>query len=117
MKKLFKDILAIDGVTGILLFSHQGRVIFQELVLPCKENPEQRDWRSLTTVIKNVSEADFIYENSRIYIKNSAAGHIMVLMELFTPVAMVRLSCDMVVPALKKKAGGSKGFMNFFKWK
>ncbi len=116
MKEIFKDILAIDGVSGVLLFSRQGRVVFQEMVLPLSENPEQRDWKSLTTVIKNVTEADFIYENGRIYIRNSAAGHLLVLMELFTSVAMVRLSCDMIMPALNKQAHGSKGIRSFFKW-
>lgn len=116
MKEIFKDILAIDGVSGILLFSHQGRVVFQELVLPLSENPERRDWKSLTTVIKDMNEVDFIYENSRIYIRNSTAGHLLVLMELFTSIAMVRLSCDMALPVLNKKDNGSRGIMSFFKW-
>ena len=116
MKEIFKNILAIEGVSGVLLFSPQGRVVFQELVLPLSENPERQDWRSLTTVIKDVVEADFIYENSRVYIRKSAAGHLLVLMELFTPVSVVRLSCDMVLPALNKKSGASKGILNFFKW-
>ncbi len=116
MKEIFKDILAIEGVSGILLFSSQGRIVFKEFAIPLSKNPERQDWKPLINTIKNVKEADFIYENNRVHIRKSAAGYLLVLMELFTPAAMVRLTCEMALPALNKLTDDSKGIKKFFKW-
>ncbi len=117
MKQLFKDIIAIDGVKGILLFSTEGRLHFHELNYPFHENPTRQDWSFLTSMMKDVREADLIYENSRFYLRSTTAGYLLVVMERATPISLVRLSCDMAIPALKKQAVAPKGIMRFFKRK
>ena len=117
MNHFFKDIIAIDGVKGILLFSPEGRLHFQELNYPFHEDPARQDWSFVPLMMKNIREADLVYENSRFYLRSTAAGCLLVVMERTTPISLVRLSCDMAIPALKKQAGVSKGIMRFFKRK
>ena len=114
MKNLFKDILKTDEVEGIMLFSFDGKLIFKELLSPVAEGVEKGDWwRLIIESMKNVSEADLVFEKCQIYMRKTAAGFLIVLMGIFAPVAMVRLNCDILAPSLKKASSSRLG--GFFK--
>jgi len=108
MSDLFYDILNTKGVKGILLFSFSGDIIFKEFISPVDEKPENLDWRFFIKSLEGMRETDLVFEKGRIYIRRSEIGYLVVLMALFVPTAMVRLNCDIVLPALRQQKSGKK---------
>jgi hypothetical protein len=116
MRELFKDILRTDGVSGVMLFSFKGDLIFKELKSSVSEGPEGRDWSFFIESLEGMRETDLVFEKGRIYIRKSEIGYIVVLMALFVPIAMIRLNCDILLPSLKPSKPAKK-FGRFFKKK
>ncbi|MDP3283929.1 MAG: hypothetical protein Q8M56_05840 [Desulfobacterales bacterium] len=114
MKELFNDILGVEGIKGIVLFSTQGEVIFKTFLSSISEDPETRDWALFLDSINKVRESDLIFEDGRIYIRKTELGFLVILMSSSAPVALVRLNCDVLLPSLKP-AKTSKGLGRFFK--
>jgi len=117
MKKLFKDILNMEDINGIMLFSFKGELIFKLFLSPLAEEPENKDWWGLfIRSLNGIKEADLIFEKSKFYIRKTEIGYLIILMGIFVPTAMVRLNCDMVLPALKRMKI-SKRVKSIFKMK
>ena len=116
MRELFNDILRTDGVSGVMLFSFKGDLIFKEFRSSVREEPEGLDWSFFIESLEGMRETDLVFEKGRIYIRKSEMGYIVILMALFVPIAMIRLNCDILLPALKKSKSGKK-FGRFFKKK
>jgi hypothetical protein len=114
MKELFKDILNVEGMKGVVLFSHTGDVLYKEFLSAVPEDPETRDWALFFETINKVRESDLVFENGRIYIRKNELGFLVVLMSSFAPMALVRLNCDVLLPSLKP-VKTSKGIGRFFK--
>ncbi len=117
MKELFEDILEIDSVEGVILVSFDGEVVFRGFVREIIENAEKNPkmlWAVLVDALNGIREVDAVFENRRLYIRRTDSGYFMVIMEIYAPIAMVRLHSDILVPKLKKKKA-SKGLMGFFK--
>ena len=114
MRELFNDILKIDGVSGIMLFSFKGDLLFKEFGSSMKEKPEVRDWRFFIESLEGMRETDLVFEKGRIYIRKTGIGYIVILMALFVPIAMIRLNCDIILPSLMPAKSGKK-FGRLFK--
>jgi hypothetical protein len=114
MRELFEDIVKIDGVKGVLVLSPAGRILFQHLTGKLSENSEDRDWRFLVDSIRNMREIDLVYENGRLYIRKTEIGFLVIVTGLEVPIAMVRLNCDIILPAMQTFKT-SKGLRRFFK--
>jgi len=108
MLDLFHDILNTDGVRGVLLFSFSGDIIFKEFISSVDIRPENPNWRLFIESLEGMRETDLVFEKGRIYIRRSEIGYLVVLMALFVPIAMVRLNCDILLPALKRQKSGIK---------
>lgn len=108
MRDLFDDLLNTKGVKGILLFSFSGNILFKEFTSPVDERLENMDWRFFLDSLEGMRETDLLFEKGRIYIRRSEIGYLVVWMALFVPTAMVRLNCDIVLPALKQEKSGKK---------
>ncbi len=109
MKELFKDILALEDVRGVVVSSLEGEILFTEPSLEI-DNSLPLFIRALGTV----READLIFEKSRIYVRRTDMGHLVILLGLFASGAMLRLHVDMVLPSLKDRGKG-KGLRSFFR--
>ena len=116
MRELFNNILRTDGVSGVMLFSFKGDLIFKEFRTSVREEPEGRDWSFFIESLEGMRETDLVFENGRIYIRKTEIGYIVILMALFVPIAMIRLNCDILLPSLKPSKTGKK-FGRFFKKK
>ena len=116
MKEMFQDIIKMDGVNGVLLLSFEGSVLFENYAEAGTHPPRGRDWLGLISAFDGAREADVIFEDARIYVRRSEIGYLMVLISSTMPVAMLRLNCDILLPALKPSQG-SKGLKRFFKKK
>ena len=103
MKKLFNDILDMEDVNGIMLFSFKGELIYKLFLSPLPEEPENKDWWGLfISSLNGVKEADLVFEKCKFYIRKTEMGYLIILMGIFVPTAMVRLNCDMLLPALNQ---------------
>ena len=114
MKELFTDILSMKGVKGALLVSFQGEIIFKEFPSPLPVKPETQDWRQLIHSLDGIRETDLVYEKGRLYIRQTELGYLLIFMGYFVSTAMLRLNCDILLPALKP-VKTTRGLKRFFK--
>lgn len=112
MKSLFNDILKMDGVKGAILFSASGEVRFQEGPI-FGESGSDGPWVGFLETLQGIREAELVFEQGKLYIRQTASGFLLLVMDSFVSMAMTRLSCDSLLPALKKM-NASKGWMGFF---
>jgi len=115
MKDLFADILEIDDVQGVMFLSFDGKLLFKEFGSHPAEEIENKNWDSFISVLNGVREVEMIFENNRLYIKRAGSGYIVIVMGSFAPVAMVRLNCNIILPALDQIKKKPKGFGRFFR--
>ena len=115
MKDLFKEILTMEDIYGVLLLSPDGETIFKEFKVPVsKENELDTSLYRIVKSFNGVREADLLLEKARIYIRKSTTSYLIVLMGSFASAAMVRLSCDMILPSLSDAKAG-KALRQIFK--
>ena len=117
MKEIFNDILTIEDVEGVMLFSFEGELVFKEFMSPLLDESENMDlWGIFIASLKGVREADLVFEKARLYVRKTSLGYVIILMGVFAPIAMVRLNCDILLPSLKTTAK-TKGWRSLFKKK
>ncbi|MBW1704929.1 MAG: hypothetical protein JRJ86_07140 [Deltaproteobacteria bacterium] len=117
LKELFNDILSIEDVEGVMLFSFEGELVFKEVLSPLVDESDNMESLGLFIAsLKGIREADLVFEKARLYVRKTSSGYVMILMGVFAPIAMVRLNCDILLPSLKKVAT-TKGWRNLFKKK
>jgi hypothetical protein len=119
MQQYFNDLLATDGVLGLMLLSFKGEMLY-------KADPSQLlQTRSvdeiavqLTDALTDaVQEADMVFSRRRVYLRRTPVGPLLIILTLGAPIAMVRLHCDTLIPTLKppKRASGLKRLLG--KWR
>jgi hypothetical protein len=109
MQALFKDIIKMDGVYGLVFFSREGRVLFESIDPHWISLPQGfRDADKLLPVLQKLREADFVYENGRVYVRATERGYLLVIMGPLVSIAMVKLNCDIILPQLKTDKPGGK---------
>jgi len=114
MDEVFSDILEMDDVEGVMLVSFEGELLLKKFVVFPEQDPDGfAFWPELVKALGDVREADLVYENKRLYIRRNKLGYLLVLLGHFAQVAKLRLNCDVLVPALEKKAE-SKGKRRLF---
>lgn len=114
MEEVFSDILDMEDIEGIMLVSFEGEFLFKKFLVAPPADPEGIGvWPALVGALDDVREADFVYDDKRFYIRRTKFGYLLVLLGHFAQVAKLRLNCDVLLPALEKKAE-SKGKRHFF---
>ena len=112
MEELFKDILEINGVQSVILLDDTGKVIYESMH-DLRHGAKQRytNWKRFLDCLDNVREADFLFDKGRIYIRHTDKGFVLICMQSFASIAMVKLNCDILLPQLKsgRTAKGLKG--------
>ena len=114
MKELFKDILELDGVKGVILLSFEGQIRIKSFLDSIPEDLDSKNWAMFIKNLSGVRETDLVFEEGRLYIRRSELGYVLIWTSLFTPMAMLRLNCDIVLPLLKP-VKSSKSITRFFK--
>lgn len=117
MKTQLQEILEIDKILGVMFFSFHGEKLFEKFTSAAMQiMAPDNDWPRIIRSLEDVSEADFMYESKRLYFRKANIGYLLVIMETDAPAAMVRLSCDTILPTLKAgKMSRVKGLFNRFK--
>jgi hypothetical protein len=108
MREVFKDLLAVDGVRGVVFFTPSGERVFEEFIIGGSEPAAVSDWYALVASLGKAREADLVFERGRVYVRRTADG------VLIAPCAVIRLNCDILLPALKEQRS-TKGIKRFFK--
>ncbi|MBN1931302.1 MAG: hypothetical protein JW786_06800 [Desulfobacterales bacterium] len=119
MRKLFNDILVMEQVNGVMLISFEGQFIFKEFLSSIAESVDLENpswWSCIIDSLSGIKEAEMVFTNKRLYIRKTNIGYLMILMGIFAPIAMMRLNCDMLIPALNQ-AKANKGLKRLFKKK
>lgn len=117
MQELFKDILDIDQVRGVIFISFAGDTIYNEFRSGSSGALGQKNWSSFATALSETLEAEIIYDRCMLYILKAETGFLIVVMDKSAPIAMVRLNCAIIQPALTGKKGTSRGLGRFFRRK
>jgi len=104
----------MDDIKGVVVFGQDGAVLFHEFL-----QASGTDLKNLTRLarvpeLSKAREVEFLYEHDRLYLRRLSGGLIIVWMGVFAPMAMVRLSCDVLIPTLEKSLS-SKGWLRFLK--
>ncbi|MBS3809601.1 MAG: hypothetical protein KGY38_05565 [Desulfobacterales bacterium] len=113
MKDIFKDILGIEGVHGVIVLDTEGGVLLSRFS-PDYRKEESRiskmSWDSLIRELAGITEAEFVFDRRRIYVRKVQHGFFMAVLDDLAPVSMVRLNCEILQPSLDRlKPGGRIG--------
>ena len=115
MERLFKDIIGIRGVKGIMLFTPDGDLAFRYFVDPWHFEPEVKEWWGLFIyTLDGIREAELVFEHDLLYIRRMRDGYLFVLASNAAPTAMIRLNTEILLSA-EAEGNGQKGLMRFFK--
>lgn len=115
MEKLFKEIMDIYEVHGLVLLSSEGKVLYQTF----KRNRTTGDydvfnWIYLAESLGNFREANLVFEKGRFYIRRIETGYLMVSMKENVSMPIIKLNCDTIIPQLSQ-IKAKKGLFGFFK--
>ena len=114
MRELFDDILSIEDIRGLVLFSFSGDLLFKNFNHADGAEIDMRLLSRFIDALGGIREADLIFTKGRLYVRRTESGYLFIIMGLLVPMAMLRLQCDVILPSLtpaKKK----KGISRFFK--
>ena len=114
---ILNDILKVQDVTAVILVGGDGRpmassVTGSDFDLQAVEGGH---WSAMSHTFNGFKEAEFVYENHRIFIKKAPAGLLVVVMGRFAPIAMVRLKCDVALARLAAPKSRFKGLTGLFR--
>jgi hypothetical protein len=116
MTELFEQILSIEDVQKVMLFTFEGELTFHEQQAPPGAAEVSPAWQGFIRSLAGIREADLIFDKSRLYIRRTELGYLIIVMGIFAPAAMVRMNCDMLLPSLKQ-TGRGKGLRQFLRKK
>lgn len=123
MESMFNELFGIDGVQGVFLLSGKGTAVFKKFKpimgdLDTKKISEaignEIDLNVFTGVLETSDESLLIYTQKRVFIKKAGPHFLFVILDMFAPVAMVRLNCQLIIPEIEKMKA-PKGIGRFFK--
>lgn len=113
MKDIFKDLVGIEGVHGAIVINPAGALVatrFSDQYPKEAAAIEAFNWEPLLSELGDFTEADFLFDQGRIYLKKRQAGFLLVVMNDIAPISMVRLNCEVLLPQLDSliNAGSSR---------
>ncbi len=100
MKEIFKDLLEMDEVNGVVFVDLDGNTQFQEFTGLAAVQLTPDRILGLLDLMKNTREAEVIYDNARMLLRGCTDGILIVLASRFAVMSMIRLNCDILVSAL-----------------
>ncbi len=113
MNELFDEILEIEGVRGVMLLSPEGKPLFNAFVPAVEEDPEHvRFWAEFIGHLAGARESELVFGKGRVYARRTDLGYLLVVAGQKTPMAMVRLNCDVLLPRLQA-SGKRRGWRRF----
>ncbi len=115
IKSVTEDLFKIEGVLGILIFSSDEKIVFQDLSRLKMEGLPTNGLDLMLSLLHDIKEADLLFESYRINIRSYSSGLIWVIMKPGTSAAMIRLQCDVLAPKLEVAKPKKRGIGRFFR--
>lgn len=116
MENIFQEILDMYDVHGLVLVSPEGKVVFESFKRSKDpSNLNGFEWLSIIESLGDFKEADLVFGKGRFYIRKTEVGFLMISMNESASMAMVKLSCDIIVPQLAKVKPAKKGLRGLFR--
>lgn len=120
MKDIFKEVMGLEGVRGLVIVSNEGGVTLTKSSPDFKNEAErlaQINWLPFTIEMGGINDAELVYDSARFYIKKFEDGYLIVVVGDNAPLSMVRLNCEVLIPSLSKMQPASKKFGNLLRKK
>lgn len=119
MEKIFKEIISIDGVIGVVLIGNNENIEYSKFTESFKTNnlienylKDSVNFQTLSNVFDSSNESLIIYEEIRLYAKKILNNYLIIAMKLYVPISLLRLNCQIIEAELGKKSS-SKRFKLF----
>lgn len=117
MKALFREVLDIEGVEGVMLLDSKGKIQFEDFNTPKSQKLNMLNGQSLVDTFQGIEEAELLFDHYRVYVRKAGDRMIVVFAPGSAQIAMVRLNCNILIPSLLEKLNKPKGLGRFFKRK
>ena len=108
-RSCFRDLLEMTDVAGLALFScggNSGRVAAPQAIF--SQGIDTDSLLPLVEAASEAAEAELVFEHGRLYLRRTKVGTLVVQLDPFASVALVRLQCDVLLPDLEKRANGRR---------
>lgn len=115
IKSVTEDLFKIDGVLGILVFSSDEKIVFQDLSRLKMDGLPTNGLDLMLSLFHDIKEADLLFDSYRINIRSYSSGLVWVIMRPDASAAMIRLQCDVLAPKLEEVKPKKKGIGRFFR--
>jgi hypothetical protein len=109
MEEIFSELLDQNKVIGVLYLSLEGKILFQKLHQPADRDLATINWLPFVQSVSQIKEADLVFSGGRFYIRQVHGGFLIIPLENGAQASMIRLSCDLVMPALRQHEQKRKG--------
>lgn len=104
MKELFREIMDIEGVKGAMLVSLNGELVYKEFVGQAPIEAEDKNfWVGVFDSLHGVKECEVLSAASRLYIRETPLGYLLISMEPHARIALIRLNCDILAASIEDK--------------
>jgi hypothetical protein len=101
MNRIFRDSLEVDGVRGVMLYSVDGKLIYSDFNQALGSDPEKSvKWALFVNSLNGVQELELLFENSRLYIRKTVIGPLIVFLDLVSS-SMVKLTAEILANNLE----------------
>ncbi len=114
-EKTCRELHDLDDVLGCLFISPDGQVKHCHLTDSVGGKPEKFDWKAFLSQLEGLDQAEILFENARLYIRSTESGYLILLLEIYATISLVKLQCDVLVPQLNQVNKNKKGLKRFFK--
>ncbi len=96
MKAALQEILDIDDVQGVLFLSQRGKMLFQAFRASPPAGVANLKWPTVITRLSKIEEGELVFDQRRVYVRQSELGCLIVIMGWDATIAMVRLKSNEV---------------------
>jgi hypothetical protein len=113
MQHVLNDIHELDHVLGYLLIGADGNPACVQASSGLEIPSGGFDWMPFVEALEQIREAEFLFDDMRLYVRKTSIGYLLVVMEIYAVPSLVKLQCDV----LTSKIGSpkAKGLKRFFK--
>jgi hypothetical protein len=113
MREDFQNLLALEGVRGVLLFRTSGERVHHDIRFEGGEAVETADWFALAATLPEMREVELVFQKCQVVIRRTDEAVLVVVMGRVAPSALVRLHCDILLATFRERQA-VKGIKRFF---
>ncbi len=100
LASVFKDVLALDDVKGLLWLSTEGEILFRQAQDNHMAQVEKEDWGAIGRSLTRVTEVEFFYASDRVYLRKASRGFLLIWMGGMAMADMVKLNVEVALGSL-----------------